>query len=220
MGRTRPTHGISLSWQIGSTPGPDHRGTGQNEKGGAPGARPRERPETIPTARLAADTSTGAIRGQRNRTTSPRRIFGLGDWEERFFVVRQARRQLAGSQALGVFGRAVATELVLVWEGGARRACIFLSFPLFILIDLYVKGAINRRRVQREVSASSDSCIVTRLGVKRCLSTADQFFALSGTCRGNTCKFLMTNASWLIHRKNKEMVRKRNESTGGGFANF
>ena len=84
-----------------------------------------------------------------------------------------ARRQLAGSQALGVFGRAVATELVLVWEGGDRRACIFLSFPLFILIDLYVKGAINGRRVQRGVWASSGSRIVARLGVERCLSTTD-----------------------------------------------
>ena len=58
-------------------------------------------------------------------------------------------------------------------EGGDRHACTFLSFLLFILINLYVKGAINGRREQWGVSASSDSWIVTRLGGERCLSTSD-----------------------------------------------
>ena len=94
----------------------------------------------------------------------------------------------------------MAAELGLAYGGGDRRACTFLSFLLFILINLYVKGAINGRRVQWGVSASSDSCIVTRLGGKRCLSTTD-----CGRRRGED------NAA---ERKNKRSGKDKNRRLG------
>ena len=66
-------------------------------------------------------------------------------------------------------GHTVATELGSAYGGGDRHRCIFLYFLLFISINLYIKGAIDGQRVQRGGSASSGSCIVTRLGVERCL---------------------------------------------------